>query len=175
MPEKKPLSYGLLLIVLGTALLFMGLFILVMIIVGVFVVVVGGIMMRKEPSQSKWLLVLGVMLFLYSGFFWAGGFSWLYNTITDDTITISWPYGAMWAFVGAFLVIVGCLGMKGQQKTSTRLQEGPAYARERTESAKTREKEIVREREVIVKIRCAYCNGTFDETLDKCPHCGAKR
>jgi len=39
----------------------------------------------------------------------------------------------------------------------------------------TREREIIREKEVIVKIRCPYCRGTYDETLDECPHCGAKR
>ncbi len=36
-------------------------------------------------------------------------------------------------------------------------------------------KEIIREKEVIVKVRCAYCNGLYDETLDACPSCGAKR
>ena len=38
-----------------------------------------------------------------------------------------------------------------------------------------REKEIIREKEVIVKIRCEYCRRTFDETLDTCPSCGARR
>lgn len=38
-----------------------------------------------------------------------------------------------------------------------------------------REKEIIREKEVIIKIRCPYCRGTFDETLDACPNCGARR
>jgi len=33
------------------------------------------------------------------------------------------------------------------------------------------QKEIIRE---VVKIRCPYCNGLYDETLDTCPHCGAK-
>jgi hypothetical protein len=36
-----------------------------------------------------------------------------------------------------------------------------------------REKEIVREKEVIVKVRCLYCKKTYDETLDRCPNCGA--
>lgn len=36
-------------------------------------------------------------------------------------------------------------------------------------------KEVVKESQVIVKIRCRYCNNVFDETLDKCPHCGGKR
>jgi rubrerythrin len=38
-----------------------------------------------------------------------------------------------------------------------------------------KEKEIIKEKEVVVKIRCSYCNNLYDETLDKCPHCGAKR
>lgn len=37
------------------------------------------------------------------------------------------------------------------------------------------EKEIVREKEVIVKIRCPYCHGLYDELSNECPHCGAKR
>ena len=36
------------------------------------------------------------------------------------------------------------------------------------------EKEIIREKEVIVKIRCPYCHSLFAETLEKCPNCGAK-
>jgi hypothetical protein len=33
-------------------------------------------------------------------------------------------------------------------------------------------KEVIREKEVIVKIRCSHCGDLYDETLDKCPHCG---
>jgi hypothetical protein len=29
-------------------------------------------------------------------------------------------------------------------------------------------------KEVVVKVRCHYCNNTFLESLDRCPHCGAK-
>ena len=36
-------------------------------------------------------------------------------------------------------------------------------------------KEVVKEKEVIVKIRCPYCSHLYDETLDRCPHCGGKR
>jgi len=36
-----------------------------------------------------------------------------------------------------------------------------------------REKEIVKE--VIVKVRCPYCNNVYNEALDKCPYCGGKR
>ncbi|HEY9753576.1 MAG TPA: hypothetical protein V6C97_00290 [Oculatellaceae cyanobacterium] len=38
---------------------------------------------------------------------------------------------------------------------------------------KRKEKEIIREKQVIVKVRCEYCRQAFDETLDKCPNCGA--
>ncbi len=33
-------------------------------------------------------------------------------------------------------------------------------------------KEVIKEKEVIVKIRCSHCANLYDETLDKCPHCG---
>jgi len=36
------------------------------------------------------------------------------------------------------------------------------------------EKDIIREKEVIVKIRCPYCKNLYNETLDKCPYCGAR-
>lgn len=36
-------------------------------------------------------------------------------------------------------------------------------------------KEIIKETRVIVKTRCAYCKNLFEETLDKCPHCGARQ
>jgi len=36
-------------------------------------------------------------------------------------------------------------------------------------------KEIIREKEVIVKVRCPYCSHLYDETLDRCPHCGGRR
>jgi len=39
---------------------------------------------------------------------------------------------------------------------------------------KVRAKEIIKEKEIIVKIKCSYCGTLFDETLDTCPHCGAK-
>lgn len=37
------------------------------------------------------------------------------------------------------------------------------------------EKEIIRVKEVIVKVRCPYCQSLYNETLDECPRCGAKR
>jgi hypothetical protein len=35
-------------------------------------------------------------------------------------------------------------------------------------------KEIIKEKEVVTRIRCPYCHGAYNETLDKCPHCGGK-
>jgi len=35
-----------------------------------------------------------------------------------------------------------------------------------------KEKEIIKK--VIVKIRCPYCQNLYDESLNKCPHCGGK-
>jgi hypothetical protein len=36
-------------------------------------------------------------------------------------------------------------------------------------------REIIKEKTVIVKVRCPYCRGLYDEALDKCPHCGGNR
>jgi hypothetical protein len=33
-----------------------------------------------------------------------------------------------------------------------------------------KEKEVVRE---IIKVRCPYCQNLYDETLERCTHCGA--
>jgi hypothetical protein len=38
-----------------------------------------------------------------------------------------------------------------------------------------KEKDVIIEKEVIVKVKCPYCGGLYDETLDTCPNCGAKR
>jgi DNA-directed RNA polymerase subunit RPC12/RpoP len=35
-------------------------------------------------------------------------------------------------------------------------------------------KEIIKEKQVIVKMRCQYCKNLYEETLDKCPYCGAR-
>jgi hypothetical protein len=35
-------------------------------------------------------------------------------------------------------------------------------------------KEVKETREVVVKFRCPYCKYVYDDSLDKCPHCGGK-
>jgi hypothetical protein len=42
-----------------------------------------------------------------------------------------------------------------------------------SEESKTVTKEVIKE--VVVKIRCPYCHRVYDETHDKCPHCGGSR
>lgn len=49
-------------------------------------------------------------------------------------------------------------------------KEAPNQPAAQNESVIT-QREIIRE---VVKIRCAYCHGLYDETLNVCPHCGAK-
>jgi hypothetical protein len=50
--------------------------------------------------------------------------------------------------------------------------KGRIGAQEIAEGEETETKEIIREKQVIVKIRCQYCSNLYDESLDKCPHCG---
>jgi hypothetical protein len=66
------------------------------------------------------------------------------------------------------------LGLPPVEKTEPHFYGEPSQPQP-DNSYPVREKEIIREKEVIVKIRCPYCRGTYDETLDECPHCGAKR
>jgi len=67
--------------------------------------------------------------------------------------------------VGLFLTIYGALPSRAHDEPSAKSSDV---------SDVVRREEIVR-KEVIVKIRCRYCNAVFDETLDRCPHCGANR
>jgi len=43
------------------------------------------------------------------------------------------------------------------------------------EKERSGETHIIREKIVIVKVRCPYCSKLYDETLDVCPHCRGKR
>jgi hypothetical protein len=45
----------------------------------------------------------------------------------------------------------------------------------RTVVERTVVKEIIKETQVIVKVRCHYCSQLYDEVIDKCPHCGGRR
>jgi hypothetical protein len=47
-------------------------------------------------------------------------------------------------------------------------------ARKAVKDEDEEENQVVKEKEVIIKIRCSSCRNLYDETLDKCPHCGSK-
>lgn len=71
------------------------------------------------------------------------------------------------------------LGVYGEEEAVEEVTEEEAEVEEEVEEDSKargpREKEIIREKEVIIKIRCEYCKRPFDETLDVCPSCGARR
>jgi rubrerythrin len=71
------------------------------------------------------------------------------------------------------------LGVYGEEEAVEDVTEEAAEVEKEVEEdikrRGPREKEIIREKEVIIKIRCEYCKRPFDETLDACPSCGARR
>lgn len=52
--------------------------------------------------------------------------------------------------------------------------KGRIGAREVAQDEEMVVKEIIKEKQVIVKVRCPYCKSLYDESLDKCPHCGGQ-
>ncbi len=64
--------------------------------------------------------------------------------------------------IGVVLLIYGLLPRE-EVEMEAQLPPAPPVVRE------------VIQKEVVVKIRCSYCGTLYDETLDKCPNCGAKR
>jgi len=68
------------------------------------------------------------------------------------------------------------LGVYDEEEAVQEVTEEAGEVEEASEVQRApREKEIIREKEVIIKIRCEYCKRPFDETLDVCPSCGARR
>ena len=82
----------------------------------------------------------------------------------DSMFSLFWVF---FAIVAIFIVISFILGFRRM------LRFGRVEDQAFPESPQVvREKEIIRE---VVKIRCSYCGSLYDENLDKCPNCGAKR
>jgi aspartate carbamoyltransferase regulatory subunit len=89
--------------------------------------------------------------------------------------------------VGSVGVLVGLLALdKVAEKEKVKLPETKEeedfpkrIEPKEIEPATVKEKEIIREKEfvkeVVVKVRCPYCQNLYDETLDRCPHCGGAR
>ena len=107
--------------------------------------------------EKRWLLGLVGMLLLISYVFWLPiGFYLSPNYTADITVKVSW-------FVWLILTLIPYVAIVRR----TRPKE--------EQISKTHTLEFVKQKEVIIKVRCQYCNTAFDETLDKCPNCGAKR
>jgi DNA-directed RNA polymerase subunit RPC12/RpoP len=64
-------------------------------------------------------------------------------------------------------------GLKGEKHSPEFWQQMASQTKETQPNAK--EKEVIRETQIIIKIRCQYCGKLYDEALDVCPNCGAKR
>jgi hypothetical protein len=96
---------------------------------------------------------------------------WSASKNVDDLGVATQHYKAVDVGLSEIKRVLG-LEVLGDEKTDARQEQ----LQPRTEESRpAREKEIIREKEVVVKIRCTYCRGTYNETLDECPHCGAKR
>jgi hypothetical protein len=81
---------------------------------------------------------------------------------------------AIFVYLG-WIIFSGILFVAGVRATRPKPQYVPPSQRDSLSFNGTRSKEVIKEKGVIVKIRCKYCNAAFDETLDKCPNCGAER
>jgi membrane protein implicated in regulation of membrane protease activity len=70
---------------------------------------------------------------------------------------------------GAILLVfvVVLVAIFGAQRWFRAKQEQP--------EVQVKEKEIIRETKVVVKVRCPYCGNVYDETENVCPNCGAPR
>jgi hypothetical protein len=73
--------------------------------------------------------------------------------------------------------------IKGLDDAQTRLYKSVLEAKKSQKAqmssalpltSQSKYKEIIKEKEVIIKVRCSYCHNLYDETLDKCPHCGGR-
>jgi hypothetical protein len=67
---------------------------------------------------------------------------------------------------------------KGNERWGT-LEQIRAWQREEKELERLDKTTVLREKETIIKeiirVRCPYCGKLYDETLEICPNCGARR
>jgi Ca2+-dependent lipid-binding protein len=72
-----------------------------------------------------------------------------------------------------FIILAYFVYARLRRASKQQLRETASTLQETQPAKETQQdREIIREKEVIVKIRCSFCNNLYDETLDKCPHCG---
>jgi hypothetical protein len=75
-------------------------------------------------------------------------------------------------FLGMFFVVLGLVVVFIGASMGQNPRE-PTRSTQPVSKEKIIKEQITR-KEGIVKIRCSHCGTLFDETLDKCPNCGAK-
>lgn len=74
-----------------------------------------------------------------------------------------WPFLMFIIFVVVIFTLLALVARYGKKSMGQ-----TTMSREASQNQPVIEKEIIRE---IIKIRCPYCNGLYDEKLDKCPDC----
>jgi hypothetical protein len=63
------------------------------------------------------------------------------------------------------------LGRRLDKKVILNITQKENYE-QKTQSTVT--KEIIKEKEIVTRVRCAYCHNAYNEILETCPNCGAK-
>ena len=114
---------------------------------------------RLNNSVHAPAVIFGLLMLLFT----VGSALTAYEIYEPDI-----PGGVILAFSG-FLALGGAAFYQREIPSNMRFSYLPPPP------PHTHEKEIIREKEVIVKVRCQYCGKTFDETLDQCTTCGAKK
>jgi len=107
------------------------------------------------PLKHTSIFTFGILLILGGILELAQGYAFILHSVFLEVFLLM--------TVGLFLTIYSALSSHPHDESSAKSLDG---------SDVVRREEIVR-KEVIVKIRCRYCNAVFDETLDRCPHCDA--
>jgi len=120
-------------------------------------------MQRNKPL--KWV-INERLVFISVVFFVVGIFGIIsYNSIRNSGFL----------FVGVVCLLISLLGLGLLVRSEIMfyrkrsIPSPPVLAPEQMPA-----RELIKEKEVVVKIRCRYCNAVFDETLDRCPNCGAR-
>jgi hypothetical protein len=85
-----------------------------------------------------------------------------------DLETATKSYSAVDLILSKICSLLGC---KSQKISDT---QTPSLTIQQATFSSVREKQIIRTKEVIVKIKCPSCKRFYDENLNVCPFCGTK-
>jgi len=112
---------------------------------------------------------LGVLFGILMLFFIIGGALGSYEIYELDI-----PGGILIA-IGGFLALAGSAIYQPAISPPIQFTNTSPTPQTYNTPTQSNQKEIIHEHEIIVKMRCQYCGYTFDEKLDQCPTCGAKK